>query len=195
MYVTLTCITILIVLILFIGCIAFFALLNPKDTLVNRLSPFILLYLIIISLCCSPCLITMFVNDTYLWQFQRNFQQISHPSSTKLLASASDVGLFVGNSNHCDFYVGETRWTNELSSEQIREFYRNMQILPVKNEPSFVHEADEMLRITVIFVANEQLNSSLPITLDTVSEWGVDISKYRRGTLYIVQAFDAGYEP
>jgi hypothetical protein len=64
-----------------------------------------------------------------LWQLQRSIATLSNPPNTKLIASAKDIGLLVGNGNHCDYFVAQLRsYPASISSKQIQEFYKNTKI-------------------------------------------------------------------
>ncbi len=59
-----------------------------------------------------------------LWKMQKNFRstmQSVHPAESHLLAEMKEFGLF-GNSNHCDYMVGEFR-SSHLSKEMLRRAY------------------------------------------------------------------------
>lgn len=79
------------------------------------------------------CIIVWFVvvitwkmplHNYQLWKMQRTFRsamQSVHPAESRLLAEMAEFGNF-GNSNHCDYFVGEFR-SSPLSKEKVLEKY------------------------------------------------------------------------
>jgi hypothetical protein len=67
----------------------------------------------------------VFSHDFYLWQLSRSLAAADHPSQTRHIAFAKDIGLLVGNSNHCDYFVGELRSYEEQSKKEIEAFYKD----------------------------------------------------------------------
>lgn len=64
------------------------------------------------------------LHNYQLWKMQRNFRstmQSIHPVQSELRAEMADFGNF-GNSNHCDYMVGEFR-SSHLSKEKLRRAY------------------------------------------------------------------------
>jgi hypothetical protein len=75
-----------------------------------------------------PAYFLVFSHDLYLQQLNRSLAGINHPLDTKLISSSKDLGLLVGNSNHCDYFVAELRNYNNLSPKQIETFYKDTKI-------------------------------------------------------------------
>lgn len=79
------------------------------------------------------CVITPFIvavtwkipfHNYQLWNMQRNFRssmQSVHPAGSRLLAEMAEFGNF-GESNHCDYLVGEFR-SSPLSKEEVLKNY------------------------------------------------------------------------
>lgn len=76
----------------------------------------------------TPVLWKMPIHNMKLNVFENNFAKISHPRETELVAKMKDFGLF-GNSNHCDYIVGEYR-TSNLQRETIINHYKGLHIPP-----------------------------------------------------------------
>ncbi|MEK7137275.1 MAG: hypothetical protein AAB853_03245, partial [Patescibacteria group bacterium] len=51
-------------------------------------------------------IVNMFLNTLSLRTFERNFAVIEHPALTTSLAMFSKIGQLGGNSNHCDYFIG-----------------------------------------------------------------------------------------
>ena len=152
--------------------------------------------LLVITVCfCGILIITRNpTNDIALWRFTQNFNQISHPLESELVAEASDMGLLTGASNHCDYYAGQLRWTTQLSQQKIRNWYQGMAIPKARSNGS--SEDIEMLVIFVDTQAPKDARTRLmPYSWDSLADWNIDPSLYQNGQLYIVQAFDIGYPP
>ena len=155
-----------------------------------------------ISSCLIPlsCRLVLFnpINDDKLWKFQQNSQKIAHPSESIRLASGSDFGILAGNSNHCDFFVGEIRWTTQLSAEQIEEFYEDM-FIPAVQPYTLWDEPGSVEHISVLIVRDGLMTEYdrfwLPYSLNTFDAWGGNTSEYQDGILYFVYVFIVGYDP
>jgi len=132
-------------------------------------------------------------------QFFHNFEQLSHPTESKVVASKSRSGLLVGNSNHCDFFAGQIRWS-QLTHQEIEDFYRGKTIPFASDaENRNRYKSKTAVDISIIFVEQEDIvvhtSGRLPNSLETVSDWGIDLVDYPEGILYVVYVFDVGYEP
>lgn len=77
--------------------------------------------------------------------FQKHFQKLTvyHPFESRHLSSISDFGNF-GNSNHCDYMVGEFRAT-QLSEEIILKKYEGLSVASFDNRtiPVEVYFSDD----------------------------------------------------
>lgn len=79
------------------------------------------------------CIIIFFVADMtwlmpfhnyQLWRMQRSFRSTmrsTHPAQSQLITEMAEFGNF-GESNHCDYFVGEFRFST-LSKEEILKKY------------------------------------------------------------------------
>lgn len=66
------------------------------------------------------------VNQINLWLLKRNFVSVPHPPESTLLARTAEFGNF-GNSNHCDYLVGEFR-SSQLSRAEVQQAYNGVQV-------------------------------------------------------------------
>lgn len=66
------------------------------------------------------------INQINLWLLKRNFVSVPHPPESTLLARTAEFGNF-GNSNHCDYLVGEFR-SSPLSTEEIEKAYEEITV-------------------------------------------------------------------
>lgn len=75
----------------------------------------------------------------------QRFIELTHPTSSRLLAHMAEISNY-GNSNHCDYAVGEIR-TSSDSKSAIEEYYKNKRIEslvqgPIHVETFFLDELD-----------------------------------------------------
>lgn len=83
----------------------------------------------ILAVCCAVALIllTSWKIPLHIYQLhvlQKHFRDAVgpiHPAQSKLIVEMSEFGNF-GNSNHCDYIVGEFR-SSQLQMEEIKRFY------------------------------------------------------------------------
>jgi len=66
----------------------------------------------------SPCL----PHQVHLLRLEQRYDAIEHPTSSRLIARTSALGLLEGNGNHCDYFVGELRLAAS-SEAALRTFY------------------------------------------------------------------------
>lgn len=66
------------------------------------------------------------IHNYNLHVFERNWEAVLHPKESKELLKIVEFGNF-GNSNHCDYMVGEFRSTN-TSKEEILKSYNGLAI-------------------------------------------------------------------
>ncbi|MEK7218291.1 MAG: hypothetical protein AAB728_02395 [Patescibacteria group bacterium] len=76
----------------------------------------------------SPVLWKIPIHNMKLSAYQRHFASIVHPKGTTLVAGVRDFGGF-GNSNHCDYFVGEFR-SSDLPRETVVRHYQGLFIPP-----------------------------------------------------------------
>ncbi len=152
-----------------------------------------------ILLCCASLWITAIPSIFTFQKFINNFERISHPEQSELIASKEGTGLLVGNSNHCDFFAGQIRWAM-LTPQEIEDFYIGQTIPFAKAGPEPGRRIGRTaVDIHTLIIKEEAITEAfigrLPRSLRTVSGWGIDLAEYPEGTLYVVYAFDIGYEP
>ena len=92
-----------------------------KWFLVILLLPVLLLVLIIIG--------NTVLNSFYLWKFEKQLYNYPLPSGAKILKKNSNIGVLMGNGNHCDF-IAYVELETSKSILDIEEHYKNMTILP-----------------------------------------------------------------
>ena len=113
------------------------------------------------------------------------FRQLKHPAGTSRVAFKKYMGLYLGNGNHCDTFVGELRRYSG-DGQSIESFYAGQTA------------AD--LGVNVVFLENgefpEQVQKwSLPsYRLDFVSMW-LDSPATPRDHLYLIYIFDIDLDP
>ncbi len=69
-----------------------------------------------------------FKDDFTLSRVAKSFQELRHPAGSRLIARSKNLGLLLGNGNHCDYFVGELR-TSTLSQSEIEDFYEGETVL------------------------------------------------------------------
>jgi hypothetical protein len=127
-------------------------------------------------------------NSLHLWQLERQLKSLQQPSGTARVAFRSDVGLLVGNGNHCDFFVGELR-SYSGPRAAIEQHYRDLRVFnPVtqKNET-----------IDVIFVDDWKIpGAHLPDEFDQISGWGVEQSEGspHMYSIYVFRSYEANWD-
>jgi hypothetical protein len=125
-----------------------------------------------------------FLHDYTLYREVNAFRQLNHPAGTSRIAFKKFLGLYLGNGNHCDSFIGELRrYTGEQQS--IETFYSGKIV------------AD--LGVGVTFVENgefpEQFRQwSLPYRLDSLSAW-LDSPAIPHDHLYLVYISDIDLDP
>lgn len=127
------------------------------------------------------------IHQLNLWKLAGNFQEIKHPSDSKLLSKVKGFGnLFRDASNGCDYLVGEFRVGRNSRDEIVRR-YQELSI------NSF--DRKERVLIEVHFLDDEKFfEDSLWF------DWREKIrtsfnSKTAQGNLYTVFARQTGYSP
>jgi hypothetical protein len=113
-----------------------------------------------------------------------SLNQLKHPAGTNRIAFKKHVGLYLGNGNHCDYFVGELRrYTGRQAA--IESFYSDKKV--------------DNLNVNVAFVENgdfsDQLRRwSLPPGLNSLSYW-LDPATVPLDHLYLVFIFDLDLDP
>jgi len=126
------------------------------------------------------------IHNYRLWAMQRHFRSSMHPvhpTPSQLRSEMAEFGLF-GNSNHCDYFVGEFR-SSPLSKEVLRQAYA------VVATSSFI--GDRLLETDVYFV-DEDVFTHYP--------WSGWLEKYlpnhpriAHENTYLIFSEDAGNSP
>ena len=141
------------------------------------------------ALCLCICCIAavplrdMAANNLQLRRYERAFGNLGHPSATTVIASRSAVGLLSGNSNHCDFFVGEMRRYSG-DPHRVLAYYAHRQ---VANHT-----------VSVAFVTGGELAEPglwfLPQNLRHPAQW-LGHPAGASDQLYIVLVLDVGHDP
>ena len=155
-----------------------------RDTPLFKGIEFIAVFLIVVFILSLTWKIPIHVYQ--LWAMQRDFRSSiapMHPPESYLNAEVAEFGLF-GNSNHCDYFVGEFR-SSPLSKEKIRQTYASV--------------------ITSTFVGNRLLEKDVYFTdedIFTHYPWSDWMEKYlpdyhpvAYAQTYLIFSEDAGNPP
>ncbi len=129
----------------------------------------------------GPCVYSRYLNNYRLSQFENGLSQVNHPQGSKLLARRSAVGLLIGNSNHCDYFVGEIR-SCDLPREQIQKYYADLSIINPIN--------GNLLSLNILFVGTNGFpdDAILPYGYEDLADWGLEIHN-ETGTIYLLSTF------
>ena len=126
-----------------------------------------------------------------LHRLQLSFERVSHPAKTTRLAKFSDIGVFTGNGNHCDYIVGEVRETDE-TSESVLQHYKSVKLPHV-----FPAQADTEGNVSLKIEFEDEFDREEGIDWSYALPRAMARAKAHRtkGGLYVVYAIDAGYDP
>ena len=113
-------------------------------------------------------------NDIKLKKMDIQLSQIKHPVGTSLISTRGAIGVLWGNSDHCDFYVGEMRQFDS-NRQKVLDFY---------------HDPD----INIAFIENKTMPDGfttfdVPHELNTFADWGISTADVPEN-LYLVYIFD-----
>lgn len=106
------------------------------------------------------------LHNYQLYVLQRHFydtMQPIHPAQSKLIAEMAEFGNF-GNSNHCDYQVGEFR-SSPLSREEVTRAYANTSVLSfdkTSHLPTEIYFAEELLDAGKWWPWDEWLQKYIP---------------------------------
>lgn len=143
------------------------------------------------TLLMSPWLWKMPVHNMKLYAFQQNFDRLSHPQHSRLVAEIREFGNF-GNSNHCDYFVGEFRESTE-SREAIVDHYSNQHTSP-PDESQGVWSGPPPTKTDVeVYFLNDDVFEHWPWS-DWLRKFVSQLPKDREN-IYLVFALESGYPP
>lgn len=135
-----------------------------------------------------------FVHDRMLWQFRAKYRTVRHPANTQRVRFYSDLGLLIGNGNHCDLFVGELRSYTGARRELLKAYAGQSYWSPIEHdrlpvEVLFVE--DNGLREGILY--HGEIGFELPSPLGGIRE---DAMSYRQRSkkYYVVYMFDPGYD-
>ncbi|OGG49227.1 MAG: hypothetical protein A3F84_23955 [Candidatus Handelsmanbacteria bacterium RIFCSPLOWO2_12_FULL_64_10] len=137
----------------------------------------------LIALAVGPCAFHVGSNSLRLRRMEGVFRAVPHPPGTELIRLRSDIGILHGNSNHCDFFVGELRRYGG-SESAIREHYSDPRVLATLSKD---------LSLELVFIQNGKIpdDEDMPDALRNLSEWDLPPGETRA---YLVFVFDQ-HEP
>ena len=121
-----------------------------------------------------------------LWSMQSQFRsdmRSVHPAESQLLTEVKEFGLF-GNSNHCDYFVGEFR-SSPLSKEAVRQRYASV------ITSSFI--GDRLVETDVYFV-DEDVFTHYPWR-EWLEKYVPDTRHITNQNTYLIFSEDAGNPP
>ena len=124
------------------------------------------------------------VHEFKLYREVWAFHQLKHPAGTSQIAFQKYLGLYLGNGNHCDYFVGELRqYTGDRKS--VENFYAGKVVDNLGVSVAFADNADFL---------DELRQSDLPFRFDALplsSESTSPVPDH----LYIVYIFDMDFDP
>jgi hypothetical protein len=157
-----------------------------------------ILFLVILSIIASLVTFTMgfmpiqmlkdmVSNNLTLARIEGEFEEISHPPNTRLVSQRSAVGLLAGNSNHCDYFVGQLR-TYSGNRDILHEYYEKQKSI------------DPYGPVELLFIDDEPLYSFSENPLDHLSYEFSDPAAWSDADItadehYFVYVFLIGFAP
>jgi hypothetical protein len=141
--------------------------------------------LVVLALFILPFVIHPLLNNRRLSQVENSFARLNHPAQSTLVKRVSAVGLLIGNSNHCDFFVGELR-SYTGTQQLVRNFYSQSQSwrsLPDTDQASG----------SIVFLSQGVIPEStqLPYSYQDSEDWGIT-PELKRQQLYLLYFLDVG---
>ena len=127
-------------------------------------------------------------NSLHLWQLEKQLKSLQHPSGTARVTFRSDIGLLVGNGNHCDFFVGELR-SYSGTRTAIEQHYRDLRVF---NPVTQTSES-----IEIIFVVDWKIPDMwLPDEFGQISGWGLEDSEGspHMYIIYVFRSYEANWD-
>lgn len=146
--------------------------------------------LVLVLLVVGSCSVPYVLHNRALARVRGEYPRISHPASSSVLASFSDVGLLGGNGNHCDYLVGEIRESDD-SPEQLKAVYSAFSFPML--DPNTSQWGGEPVPVTIEFPETARDSSILQFVIPEVVKNAR--AQQRKKTLYAVYILDGGYEP
>jgi len=158
-----------------------------KRTVLTLASACIVLCLVACVIVLAPVIGDTMAHDRKLRRYQAALNEAQHPDDTSLIRAEKRVGLYAGNGNHCDYFVGELR-RYAGSRQEIEAFYAGVSI-------------EEYGLVELLFVEDgrfpEQARQTLPPKLDELAEWSASAAELQADVYLVyvlVPGFDAGYD-
>lgn len=123
--------------------------------------------------------------------FHKNFSAVMHPKKSRILTPMADFANF-GNSNHCDYFIGEFR-VSSLSRTELILQYEEQTIAP-PNGQNGIRNGDPHREssIEILFTDSETFRHwPWSEWLDSVQHFSPEPEE----TIYLVYALASGYPP
>lgn len=123
--------------------------------------------------------------------FQKNFSTVVHPKESKILTPVMDFANF-GNSNHCDYFVGELR-ISSLSKAELVQQYEGQTISPPDTQNGALDGDPPRESSIEILFTDSEIFERWPWSewLDSMQHF----SSEQGETVYLVYALESGYPP
>jgi hypothetical protein len=111
------------------------------------------------------------------------FRTLKHPAGTSRISLKQYLGLYLGNGNHCDYFVGELRrYSGE--PQAIRDFYSGLRVADLGVNLMFIDASG----------FSERQMWALPSRLDVLSQW-LKFPLPEDARLYLLYIFDIDLDP
>ena len=133
-------------------------------------------------------------HEHLLWQFSQKYAKVKHPASTRHVRDYKELGLLIGNGDHCDLFVGELR-SYTCSRQQLLKQYASQKFWSPISE--------EYLPVEILFIDkgkvesgilyHGEIESQLPAPIERIAA-DAKAAKERSKRYYIVYIFDPGYD-
>jgi len=151
-------------------------------------------------------------HNSALSHLRKEFRFLPTPPKSRLLAEHSEVGLLVGNGDHCDFYVGRI-WCSELPYEaflktidkcEVHGVYLPMRgggmpgrIVPTADGFTFreVTATEYRLSVGVAPLIPQSQETLRTPYFGSFRDWGVDESICGPNPAYLTYVLDDAHDP
>ena len=123
-----------------------------------------------------------------LHRLNRALNVTAHPTNSRLISRGQQIGLLIGNGDHCDFFVGELR-SFQGTRAGIQQFYTQAKIWnPLNNTRQ---------PLEILFLQNGKFpalkQEYLPSDFSSVAHWSKAPLNTKQN-YYLLYFFDVGYD-
>jgi hypothetical protein len=140
---------------------------------------FVALPLLIAVVVFGPCVPDVLRNNQHLEELKLALEAVPTPPDTERLVTRTAVGLLIGNSNHCDFFVGSL-YRSACTPDSIREHYEARIFLnPISGN-------EEHVSLNILSNRESWKAVALPPELQTAEAWGISNNLFATGTVFLV---------